>query len=356
MSKDGQDDKNVNNDEISAQLYSGAQVKNVINNIIGRINAFNPTEIQQLKSSAASIATEGLDPEIAHELKDLIASIVKKEKEEKNSLISNILAENQRISDEAAQLQAWKEEMLRFMETQAVYSNFDVISTEYLKQQQDRNTNLDEALEVTKSGGELSKELKAKLAKSSKDIEEEKAKWSKIDSARITAHNEHVYHSTEIEKIDQEKVKLNHTVHADRIVFLNQKKDFHIAQREAAKTKIKETTKHYDERQKEAIKIIKGQELAKNPDIKSFWVDQAKVFENRHGIHPDTAKHPIKVLDQAGKIRQSADQGKDMRVQNTTNDIPVDESAKSKTQQNDKNDSKDKGLGKTDKKTKQWSI
>ncbi|AJQ52486.1 hypothetical protein [Rickettsia conorii] len=84
MSKDGQDDKNVNNDEISTQLYSGAQVKNVINKIICRINAFNLTEIQQLKSSAVSISTEGVDPEIAKELKALIASIVEKEKEEKN--------------------------------------------------------------------------------------------------------------------------------------------------------------------------------------------------------------------------------------------------------------------------------
>ncbi|WP_032139683.1 hypothetical protein [Rickettsia tamurae] len=180
------------------------------------------------------------------------------------------MSENQRIVDEAAQVQAWKEEMLRFMETQAVYSSFDAISTEYLKQQENRNTNLDTALEDTKSGRELSQELRQQLARTPKDIEEEKEKWAKIHNARIVAHNEHRHHSTEIENIDKEIQNVNHSTHAEKIIFLKQKKDFHIAQQEVANNKIKETAKHYDERKKEAIKIGQGLELAKNPDIKSF--------------------------------------------------------------------------------------
>jgi hypothetical protein len=353
MSKDGQDNKNVNNDEISTQLYSGAQVKNVINKIIGRINAFNPTEIQQLKSSAASISPEGVDPEIAKELKDLIASIIAKEKEEKNSLIANILSENQRITDEAAQVQAWKEEMLRFMETQAVYSSFDAISTEYLKQQEDRNTNLDAALKDTKSGREISQELRQQLARTPKDIEEEKEKWAKIHNARIVAHNEHRHHSTEIEKIDKEIQNVNHSTHAEKIIFLKQKKDFHIAQQEVANNKIKETAKHYDERKKEAIKIGQGLELAKKPDIKSFWVDQAKVFESIHEVHPDNVKLSTKALDQAGKIKKSFEQNKDRGQNNSRTDTQAGQEEKqNKAKKNDHN----KGLGKTGNKTQKWSI
>ncbi|WP_395476618.1 hypothetical protein [Rickettsia endosymbiont of Pantilius tunicatus] len=352
MSNDGQDDKNEDNDEISTQLYSGAQVKNVINKIIGRINAFNPTEIQQLKSNAASISTEGVDPEIAKELKDLIASIIEKEKEEKNSLITNILSENQRITDEAAQVQAWKEEMLRFMETQAVYSSFDAISEEYLNQQQDRNAKLDKALDATKSGRELSKELRQQLKRTPKDIEEEKEKWAKVHNARVVAHNEHMHHSTEIDKIDQEISKVNHSTNYEKIIFLKNKKDFHIAQREAAKTKIKETAKHYDERKKEAIKIGQGLEFAKTQDIKSFWVNQAKVFENIHAMHPEKAKLSIEVSEKVDKIRSLSDiNNQGMDSSDTKDKTKITNKAASKLQ------SQAKENGKTNKKTKQqWDI
>lgn len=355
MSNDRQDDKNKD-DKAGTQLYSGAQVKNVINNITNRINAFNPAELQQLKSSAQSISTVEIDSKLVDEIKALIKSIITKEEEDKYNQIAQTIAENQRIADEHAQAQLWKEEMLRFMETQAVYSNFNSISTEYLKQQKERNANLNEALEVTKSGGELSKELKAKLERKSKDIEEEKEKWEKIRKARITAHNEHAHHSNEIGKIDKELPILDQTIHTDKIIFLKQKKDFHIEQREAAKTKIKETTKHYEERQKEATNIMKGQELAKNPDIKSFWADQAKTFNNIHGVHPDNVQLSIEVLEKADKIRQSAEQGKDIGQNNPRTDAQVGKEVELRKQNKVNNNGNDKGLVKTDKKTKQWSI
>lgn len=349
------DDKN-HDDKAGTQLFSRAQVKNVISTIKGRINTFNPAELQQLKSSTNYISVGGMSPKVADEIKALIKAIVQKEEEEKKNLVAQIIAENQRITDKNTQVQAWKKEMLRFMETQAAYSSFDAISTEYLKQQKDRNINLDEALEITKSGRALSKELKAKLERTSKDIEEEKEQWVKIHNARITAHNEHVHHSTEIAKIDKEIPRVNHSTHADKIIFLKQKKDFHIAQREAAKTKITETAKHYDERQKEAIKIMKGQELAKNADVKSFWVDQAKVFEHRHGVHPDQAKFSIEVLEQAGQIGQSTVKKQVIGSGNTKKDIRAEKIVDSKTQNNIKKSVNDKGLGTTDKQTKQWSI
>lgn len=316
MSKDGQDDKNVNNDEISTQLYSGAQVKNVINKIIDRINAFNPTEIQQLKSSAASISTEGVDPEIAKELKDLIASIIEKEKEEKNSLIANILSENQRITDEAAQVQAWKEEMLRFMETQAVYSSFDAMSPAYLKQQQEYNKNFSEALKAAELGEEISDTLKKQLKKTPEQIEEEKKKWQQIEETRKKAHEEHEHHTSRINKIDQTLTALDKVIDEKTIKVMQHQKKFHIASKKAAEKKLEEVTKHDKEREEEAQNHIKAQGLKNQPQSnKDFFQEQLEQMKVIHG------KDPEQILAEGEKRRQL--QEKITRINNLKANSPI---------------------------------
>ncbi len=304
MSKDGQDDNNVNNDKMSTQLYSGAHVKNVINKITARINAFNPTEIQQLKSSAASISTEGVDPEIAKELKDLIASITQKEEEEKNSQISNILAENQRISDEAAQLQEWKEEMLRLMETQAVYSRFDAMSPAYLKEQQEYNKNFSEALKSAESGEEISDKLKKKLTKTPEQIEEEKKKWQQIEETRQKAHEEHEHHTSRINEIDQSLTDEDKVIAEKTRMALHHQKQFHVESKKAAEKKLEEVIKHDKEREAAAKNHIKAKGLKNQPKSnKDFFQEQNEQMKAIHG------KSPEQIVAEGEKRRQLRGKG-----------------------------------------------
>ncbi|HJD60046.1 MAG TPA: hypothetical protein LFW20_05285 [Rickettsia endosymbiont of Omalisus fontisbellaquei] len=264
-----------------------------------------------------------------------------------------------KMSDQDQKLQyeeALKQEEERAKKVGKIYKEFHAISPEYLKQQKDRNKNLDEALKATESGQEISEELKAKFKKTPKEIEEETEKWEKIHNARTTAQVEHEHHSSELKKIDEDLSKLNPKTHPDAVEALNTKRAFHVEQQKIAKTEIDETAKHYEERGKEAEKIIKGQQKAKTTGHhQAFWDDHKRVFEDIHKIPPEIARHPIKVIEQADKIKKELKKDS-IKSKNKDKEVQAQGQAKAQNQDKTHEQNNKKVPSKTNKNTQRWGI
>ncbi|WP_032139684.1 hypothetical protein [Rickettsia tamurae] len=74
-------------------------------------------------------------------------------------------------------------------------------------------------------------------------------------------------------------------------------------------------------------------------------------------MHPEKAKLSIEVSEKVDKIRSWSDITKqDIGSSDTKNKTKITKEAATKTQNKAKENGNNKGLGKTDKNTKQWSI
>ncbi|WP_341761853.1 hypothetical protein [Candidatus Tisiphia endosymbiont of Thecophora atra] len=171
-----------------------------------------------------------------------------------------------------------------------IYKKFDSFHEKHLGQQIERNENLGKALKAMEKGEDVDEETKKKLNRTPEELEEEKLRWQHIALTNRIAEEQQKHHTDEIKKIEELEEKINHLPkkHPDRILLADKKK-YHEHHYDLAKVQEAKCTKQYRERDEEARKLIKCQELAEkheNQGNKELTAKLEEQLRKIHGVHP----------------------------------------------------------------------